>query len=342
MKNKAFYEHLVNFHNQEAGTSITLKEGSIHSILPRVDMTDQVIWFSERLETLLLLFNRFMHHKQTGSRAIHLFLLFHLAIRRNMYEKAEELLTLFHEEIKDWQETEEKLKSYRLLVSLQCSVILGHEMSHIYYAQHPDLLKNNIDEMRHRVRGYKEQFNTDKPLFIKLLHFFSEKIKNLQEQSYDEAIGDDFLLEELCCDESAWQMVGNIIKSMDLEADTTAEVCAYAGLSLSFMQSKRTLENIYLEPGQDIRERDLRFDTSRHTLYNIIVWDYIDEVGKKASKYFQSLINDYQRIGYAILMKDMHKEIDHIAYIRHAPEGKYSLKDVKRLEAMYKEIHLFI
>lgn len=338
MENKEYYELLIARHNQEFGTQISLEEVSGNGIFPEVELTEQVILFSDHLEHLMRVFNLFSKERQVGSRAIHHFLLYHLAMERNMYSKAEELLLLLQEEMDVLKPSREENEAFGLLVALQVSIALGHEMSHIYYAQHPDVRKGHVEAMRKQVISYKEQFNTDKPLLIKLLHFFSKKIKRLQEQSYDEAIGRDDLLEELCCDETAWRMVGSMIDQLKLDSDVAAEVCAHVGLSLAFAQTKRTLENIYLDPGQDVRDRDLRFDTSRHTLQNKIVWEYMDGYGKKASRQFQSLINDYRRIGYAVLMHSLKKEYDHIGYIRFMPKGEYSPKEMKRLDAIYRNL----
>lgn len=338
MNSQELYKQLVGIHNREMGTGITLEPSSGNTLFPEADTDEQIIYFSAKLEHMFFLFDLLLIDKLAGSRAIHHFLLYHLALERNMYPKAEELLLQLKSDVEGLRPSVAENEAYRMIVSLQSCFALGHEMSHIYYAHHQDIWNNHIASKRHQVISYKEQFNKDKPFLIKLLHFFSKHIKNLQEQCYDEAIGSDALLEELCCDESAWHLMGSLIREMKLDAEITAEVCAHVGLTLAFLCSKRTLENIYLDPGKDIRERDLRFDVSRHTLQNKIVWDYMDDFGKEASQQFQSLINDYKRRGEVILMSTWKKEMEHIAYLRYAPKGAYSLKGAKRLETIYRSI----
>lgn len=337
-KNREFYEHIIGLFNKELGTHISLKRGVSNVVMPCVDIQEQSIRFNDRLETLMMLFNLFMNNKHTGGNAVHHFLLYHLAIQRNMYTKAEELLALLRADIEKLYDALEDKDAYNVLVMLQTTLAMCHEMSHVYYALHPDLRDNNVEEMRHRLVCYREQLNTDKPFAIKILHFLSKKIKNIQEHAFDEAIGSPDLLEELCCDEAAWNLVKNLIGSFDFDSDSISVVCAYVGLSFAFMEAKRTFENIYLNPGQDIRDRDLRFDTSRHFMQNYIVWDYMNEVSKETSKQFQSLINDFERMGRVLFMLTMRENIDHIGYIRMMPQEKYSLREVKRLDALFEEV----
>ena len=202
--------------------------------------------------------------------------------------------------------------------------------------------ENHIEAMRQRLISYREQLNTDKPLVIKLLHLVSRRIKRLQERSFDEAIGNENLLEELCCDEAAWEMVKKLIKSFDFESDSMVLACAHVGLSLAFMEAKRSLENIYLNPGQEIRERDLRFDSSRHLMQNHIVWDFMDEVSKETSRQFQSLINDFERKGHTVLMLTLREEVEHIGYIRLMDPEKYSFQETRRINAIYEGIDVRI
>lgn len=64
----------------------------------------------------------------------------------------------------------------------------------------------------------------------------------------------------------------------------------------------------------------------------------MDEVSKETSKQFQSLINKFERMGRIWFMLTMHENIDHIGYIRLMPQGKYSLREVKRLDALFEEV----
>ena len=336
--NRVIYESLVERFNKEAGTHIRLAESVKNVILPKVDIEGQTIRFNDRLETMMMLFILFMANKRVGASAIHHFLLYHLAIQRNMYGKAEELLSMLDKEVEKLAKAFKGNEAYNFLVVLQVSIALGHEMSHVYYALHHDLRENHIEAMRQRLISYREQLNTDKPLVIKLLHLISRKMKRFQERSFDEAIGNENLLEELCCDEAAWEMVKKLIESFDFDSDSMALACAHVGLSLAFMEVKRSLENIYINPGQEIRERDLRFDSSRHLMQNYIVWDYMDEVSKETSRQFQSLINDFERKGHTVLMLTLREEVEHIGYIRLMDPEKYSFQETKRVNAIYEGI----
>lgn len=336
--NRAIYESLVDRFNREAGTHIRLAESVKNVILPLVDIEGQTIRFNDRLETMMMLFILFMANKRDGAYAIHHFLLYHLAIQRNMYSKAEELLSSLDKDVEKLAQAFKGNEACNLLVVPQVSIALGHEIGHVYYASRKDLRDNHIEAMRLKLISYREQLNTDKPLLIRLLHLLSPKIKKMQERSFDEAIGDEDLLEELCCDEAAWGMVKNLIASFDFDSDSMALVCAHVGLSLAFMEAKRSLENIYLNPGQEIRERDLRFDSSRHLIQNDIVWDYMDEVSKEASRQFQALINDFERKGHIMLMFTLRQEVEQVGYIRLMPQGKYAPREAKRINAIYEAI----
>ena len=104
MRNKSQYEQITEIYNREQGTHIVLREDENGSMTPVIELDTQEVVFNPRFQTLLTLFNIATLHKQEGSKAIHHFLLYHLAIRKNMYGKAEELLDLLNRDIDDLYE----------------------------------------------------------------------------------------------------------------------------------------------------------------------------------------------------------------------------------------------
>lgn len=208
MRNKSQYEQITEIYNREQGTHIVLREDENGSMTPVIELDTQEVVFNPRFQTLLTLFNIATLHKQEGSKAIHHFLLYHLAIRKNMYGKAEELLDLLNRDIDDLYEIvrKEDIRFCEIVAEYQTSFILIHEFSHIYYYTHPRALDENRCILKDNLIGLRKQLNTDKPLLARMLHFFIPSMRYAQEHSFDEAIASPELQEELLCDDAAWRM----------------------------------------------------------------------------------------------------------------------------------------
>ena len=83
------------------------------------------------------------------------------------------------------------------------------------------------------------------------------------------------------------------------------------------------------------RQKDLMFDTSRSTVLVNTIWD---DVSHETIKQYQSLVNDISRTGRLFLMLPLRSNVEHIGYILLMPKDKYSLKELKRLDAIYGKV----
>ena len=95
------------------------------------------------------------------------------------------------------------------------------------------------------------------------------------------------------------------------------------------------MENIYLTDDKKQRQKDLMFDTSRSTVLVNTIWD---DVPHETIKQYQSLVNDISRMGRLFLLLPLRSNVEHIGYIRLMPKEKYSLKELKRLDAIYGKV----
>lgn len=208
MRNKFLYEEIAEVYNREQGTHIVLREDENGSMTPAIELDTQEVVFNPRFQTLLALFNIATLHKLVGSKAIHHFLLYHLAIRKNMYGKAEELLDLLNKDIDDLYEVvrKEDIRYYEIVAEYQTAFILIHEFSHIYYYMHPQALNENRCILKDNLIGLRKRLDTDKSLLARMLHFFIPSMRYAQEHSFDEVIASPELQEELLCDDAAWHM----------------------------------------------------------------------------------------------------------------------------------------
>lgn len=248
MRNKSQYEQIAEIYNREQGTHIVLREDENGSMTPVIELDTQEVVFNPRFQTLLTLFNIATLHKQEGSKAIHHFLLYHLAIRKNMYGKAEELLDLLNRDIDDLYEIvrKEDIRFCEIVAEYQTSFILIHEFSHIYYYTHPRALDENRCILKDNLIGLRKQLDTDKPLLARMLHFFIPSMRYAQEHSFDEAIASPELQEELLCDDAAWRMTYHLLQSNITDSEPCAQLSAYVVFTLYYIEAQRTLENIYL------------------------------------------------------------------------------------------------
>lgn len=215
MRNKFLYEEIAEVYNREQGIGIVLREDENGSMTPVIELDTQEVVFNPRFQTLLTLFNIAIQHKQAGSKAIHHFLLYHLAIRKNMYAEAEELLDLFNKDIDDLCGIirKEDMRFYEIVAEYQTSFVLIHEFSHIYYYVNPQLLEENRRIRKENLIWLRKQLDTDKPLLARILHFFVPSMRYAQEHSFDEAIASPELQEELLCDDAAWRMTYHLLQS---------------------------------------------------------------------------------------------------------------------------------
>lgn len=336
-EHKDIYTQLTALFNREWGTHISLKEWNKNSFLPRVDLNEQTLLFSDRLETLILLFNFFMADKRAGSDAIHHFLLYHLAIRKNMYGKAEELLGLLDKDVEKLSRSipEDQVSFYHFLAEYQTCFILAHEFSHIHYYIDKQGLEQNLPSMKESLIWLRNQLNTGKPLLARLIHFLVPRMRRLQEHSFDEAIEKPELQEELLCDDAAWRITNYLIKTNIPDAEVRAVLSAFVVFTTYYIETQRTLENIYMTADNNLRQRHLMFDTTRSTVLVHTAWD---DVEPAAIRHYKSLVNNLCRAGRVWLMLSLRSNVEHIAYLRLMPKEKYSLQEVKRLDTMFGEV----
>ena len=221
------------------------------------------------------------------------------------------------------------------MAEYQTSFILIHEFSHIYYYTHPRALDENRCILKDNLIGLRKQLDTDKPLLARMLHFFIPSMRYAQEHSFDEAIASPELQEELLCDDAAWRMTYHLLQSNITDSEPCAQLSAYVVFTLYYIEAQRTLENIYLTDDKKQRQKDLMFDTSRSTVLVNTIWD---DVPHETIKQYQSLVNDISRMGRLFLLLPLRSNVEYIGYIRLMPKEKFSLKELKRLDAIYSKV----
>ena len=154
-----------------------------------------------------------------------------------------------------------------------------------------------------------------------MLHFFIPSMRYAQEHSFDEAIASPELQEELLCDDAAWRMTYHLLQSNITDSEPCAQLSAYVVFTLYYIEAQRTLENIYLTDDKKQRQNT--------------IWD---DVPHETIKQYQSLVNDISRMGRLFLLLPLRSNVEHIGYIRLMPKEKYSLKELKRLDAIYGKV----
>ncbi len=222
-----------------------------------------------------------------------------------------------------------------IVAEYQFAFVLLHEFSHIYYNKNEEVLAGNQLSMKENLVNLRKQLNTDKPLLARILHTIIPKMQDMQEHSFDEAIAKSELQEEMLCDDAAWRMTNRLIKENNQNVRVQARLSAYVIFTLYHIEAKRTLENIYLTTDNDLRQKDLMFDTTRSTVLVNTAWD---DVSPEAIKQYKLLVNGISRQSRLHLMLSLRKNIDYIGYIRHISKEKYSPKEVRRLDAIYNKV----
>lgn len=336
MKNKSVYDRVLDQYNKEQQTAIRIEEDRLCPLLPVVDAESQTVTVSPHLEDLLMLFNIYSLCPKSGSKALHHFLLYHLAMRKNAYAKAEELLRLLRADLEETrQQADNSICLPDMVIECQIIFILMHEASHIFYHHHPDMLAANCRTMKDNLIWLRRQLDTDRPMLVRLLHLLVPGMRGKMEHSFDEAKSDAALQEELLCDDSAWRIAFNLICQNTTDPDFKAILGGYTVLSLYCLEAQRTLEKIYLTSGNLERQRHLAFDTTRSTMLTNTVWD---DVEPSAIRHFTSLVNRISRSGRLALMLTLCDNIEHIGYIRNMPRERYSKTESIRIREMYGNV----
>lgn len=328
---------MLDQYNKEQHTAISMEEDVLGAFTPVTDLMSQTITVNPHIETMFTLFNLCTVNRTDGSNAIHHFLLYHLAMGKNMYVKAEELLHLLQADLRRLMGTGSENRPPLTDIFMECQTIflLMHEASHIYYHHHPDILADNCKVMKDHLQWLRHELDTDRPLLVKLMHGLIPGLRGKMEHSFDEAKTDPCLQEELLCDDAAWRITFQLMQQNVPDRELQAVLAAYTVYTLYYIEAQRTLENIYLTDDNQVRQQHLMFDTTRSTVLVNRIWDFIDpaHIGT-----FKSLVNAISRQGRLFLMLPLRVNIDHIAHIRLCPREKYLPKENRRLTEMYNGV----
>lgn len=337
MKNRKIFDDVLNQYNKEQHTTICMEEDDLGAFTPIIDLMSQTITINPHLETMFALFNLSTINMTDGSSAIHHFLLYHLAMSKYMYVKAEELLHLLQADLRNLMVTKMKNKPPLTDIFMECQTIflLMHEASHIYYHHHPDILANNSKAMQKDLQWLRRELDTDRPLLVKLMHVLIPGLRSKMEHSFDEAIADAALREELLCDDAAWRITFNLIQQNVTNKEQQALLAAYTVYTIYYTEVQRTLENIYMTDDNQVRQRHLMFDTTRSTVLVNLIWGFIDPAHIST---FKSLVNAISRQDRLFLMIHLRANANHIACVRLCDKGRYSLNENRRLTEMCNEI----
>lgn len=336
MKNRQLYDDVLTKYNKESHTAISIEEDILGAFTPVTDLMSQTISINPQIDTMFTLFNLYTVNRIEGSRAMHHFLLYHLAMGKNMYAKAEELLHLLQVDLQQLMATKLENKPPLTDIFMECQTIflLMHEASHIFYHHHPEMLAESCKEMKKHLKWLRQELDTDRPLIVKLLHGLVPGLRGKMEHSFDEAIVDAALQEELLCDHAAWDITFNLMKQNVADKEHQAMLAAYTVYTLYYIEAQRTLENIYLTDDSQVRQQHLMFDTTRSTVLVNYIWDFIDTSHIST---FKSLVNAISRQDRLFLMLPLRANADHIACVRLCDKGKYSLNENRRLTEKYNE-----
>ena len=337
MKNRKIYDDVLIQYNMEQHTSVSMKEDALGAFTPVIDLEEQIITLNPHIETMFTLFNMSTVNRTDGSNAIHHFLLYHLAMGKNLYAKAEELLQLLQTDILHLREIKAENKPPLTDIFMECQTIflLMHEASHIFYHHHPDILADNSKAMKEHLQWIRSELDTDRSLLVRLMQGLIPSLRGKMEHSFDEAKIDHNLQEELLCDDAACRITFNLMQQNVPDKEQQAVLAAYTVYTLYYIEAQRTLENIYMTEDNQMRQRHLMFDTTRSTVLVNLIWDFIDPAHIST---FKSLVNAISRQDRLFLMLSRRDNVDHMACVRLCDKGKYSLKDNRRLTEMYNEM----
>lgn len=337
MNDRNLLARVLAIYNREQGTHITVEEDSRGHMTPETSPDEQSVIYNPHIDTLFLLLNMARMHKSAGCAAVHHFLLYHLALRRDLYREADHLLQELETDLGALQEAipQNAIPFYRTVSDYQTLFVLAHEFSHIFYHIHGRQLEENRKKMKAHLLWLRRELNTGRPMLARILHFLIPAMRRMQEHSFDEAIADGALQEELLCDDAAWRMTHNIIRDSDNDPDIRATLSAYVAYTLYHIETQRTLENIYTTADRRERQRHLMFDTTRSTVLVNTIWDDV-EAGSTGR--YKALVNDMARSTRLHQMLSLRANLEHIGNIRNQPKGDYSPAELKRLDRRYNEV----
>lgn len=335
MSIESCYLQLAESYNQSWGTSIRLVEMNGGCWPPEATIETQEVAFYPHYETLFLLFNGFTAHPAKGSPVILHFFLYHQALGHRLYEEAKSLLEALRQDIEALRKvmTAEEWTFYRMLAQYQTQFVLLHEFSHIFYAQHPDLLATKQAHMKQTLIWLRKELDASSYWWYKLARWLIPRLAWTQSHSFDEAIAEPTAQEELLCDDVAWRILHKMIQTASADQEKEAIVSAYVVFTLYYLEMQNTLEDMYLSADSQPIQKDLMYYTTRSTVLTHTAWDDVP-----ASRIYQSLINRLTRWWRFSLMRSLHANAEHIAYIRFAPKEKYNLQEEQQLAAMYNHI----
>ena len=321
-------------YNKAHHTSISLEEDEQGEFSPVIDLEEQTIILNPCMETMIMLFNLSMENMADGCSAINHFLLYHLAMDKNLYGVAESQLRLLQADLDRLMAgRQEHFKNFNgICIQYQLAFLMMHEASHIYFHLHSDELTASREAMREHLVWLRKELDTKPPLMLRLLQWIFPGLRHNMAHSFDEAKADPILLEELLCDDRSWQITSSILSQSVPDKELQAMLAAFTVYALYYVEMQRTLTYMFITGDKRLRMQNLMFDTSRWTVMSNKAWDFVDPAHVST---YKSMLNTISRQYHFFLIRSSLGNIDAISPIRESEKGNYSPRETLRLKKMY-------
>lgn len=331
------YVIIVNSLNERWKLQIKLQPSSASIILPQADLQGQIVRFNPKIETLMALFDFSLNHKMPGSQVINHFILYHVFLSKGMYEKADNILRQLEISVRQLSETFNQ-SSPRISVdtiALQVIFILCHEMSHIYYRYNPEALVSFTVSLKERMDCYLEWVSKSSKIRF-LQYLIPGGVRKLKD-SFDEAKSNNHLMEEMACDEVAWNVTKLLIRNSEYGRQDQTVFCAHIALVLNFLENYQHLEDYYTRKANELQDHNLRFNSVRHMILGQTIWEWLADDDLEMARFYQKYIRNYEHITRYCIAGSIMANIESAATLCSAKQLP-DAKKVRRLEYEYLEI----
>lgn len=316
--NRKIYENIVASFNASNGYHVALNDGIGNKVTPTADVARQAVAFSMKLETMMILYDLAEKHKMLGGQAISHFALYHGFLSKGMYDEADEVLSQLAADADKLLQAEKESDPTISpdTIAVQTLFALCHELSHIYYHSEPEKLASYKKSMRERIQTYKGWAKESTSPKLTMLRQMLPKGVIAQEMSFDEVMADENgELEEIACDELAWNMMRLLLAHFGYEGEDKAVLCAHIALALNYLEIQYTLENFYLG-NEAMQNPTFRFNSVRHLIHGQTIWECLHGEAPALAKTYQSYIDDCEKRGRWAIIATVFRNIQFAFDIR--------------------------
>ena len=289
------------------------------------------IFFNDKVDVILALYNLAMNRKVDTGRAVVEFVLFQSFMEQENYEQAQKCLAAFESELYDLHledTTAEEVEQESGVIAMQVYFLLSHEAAHVIFSnnerskqaelrQTRDLmhdLKTEMEDLRARydVKDIVNDPRVQRHIWAVVPESLSAAEKEMihkrlsrmmQHSPYTPAFVGEMAdgnnmayLEEISADRVAWLTLLNALRQMDATNEDILQMNMSFLVSLAAMEFNKVLQSHYIPSLYGKYEYDGLKVHLRQQIFKTLLRQYTPDVDKLYKHQYSDMIGGLERI----------------------------------------------